>query len=225
MADNYLRFSTVIALRDEEELTWAQQVIAFLNRWEEDEAKPGDDPYNVVDNLADPDYLGFQVEITDGGLWIYADERGTPENVVSLVQAYLRCFDPKGCFAFEWAVTCSKMCVDEFSGGGVFITATTDEWITAGQWTAQKIAAHHAARNSTPEPKQNTGSVASADTEEMSLGELIDLAGRTIAGYHPWSNWLEHYHDPAKSTLVDLLAEFGAVTNIGPTARGEADND
>ena len=216
MADNYLRFSTVVALRDEAQMSWARQVIALLDGWENGDAlQEAEDPDSLIDSLIDSDFLGFEIQLSDGDLWICADQYGTPENVVPIVQAYLRRFDPQGCYAFEWATTCSKMRPDEFSGGGVFITATTEDWMTASQWTADKIAAHQSARtdNSKVDPEPSAYTEFGADTDEVSLCELIDLASRTIAGYHAWSKWLENYHDPAKSALIDLLTEFAPTTN------------
>lgn len=216
MADNYRQFSTVVPLRNEAELSWAREIIALLDRWENGGApQEAPDPDNLIESLIDSDFLGFEIQVSDGDLWIYADQCGTPENVVPIVQAYLRRFDPQGCYAFEWATTCSKMRPDEFSGGAVFITATTDEWMTASQWTADKIAAHQSARtdSSKADPAPSAYADFGADTDEVSLCELIDLASHTIAGYHAWSKWLENYHDPAKSALVDLLAEFAPTTN------------
>jgi hypothetical protein len=146
-----VQFSTAIALRSEEERSWAEQAVELLARYDEGEIEV-DDEGRVPEGI-DPDrilpeceYLGFQAEVEEAGLWIYAEEVGTPEFVVPLVQAYLRRFDPQGCHGFEWANTCSKMRIDEFGGGAVFITADEARWMASNRSVAEQIAAHNAGK-------------------------------------------------------------------------------
>jgi hypothetical protein len=144
MANNYLQFSTTLPLADDEQRAWATEVIEFLRRWGDWQTDANDDTYGIAAALTD-DYLGFEIQIQDGDLWMYAEESGTPENAVAVMQAYLRQFHPEGSCGFEWATTCSRPRPGEFSGGAVFVTATTAEWMPAGQWLADKTKAFEAA--------------------------------------------------------------------------------
>jgi len=79
-------------------------------------------------------YPDFSYVLEESGLWLYADECGSPEQVATLVQQFLIAFHPNGCFRFTWARTCSKPRVDEFSGGGCFVTAKSIKWFTPEDW-------------------------------------------------------------------------------------------
>lgn len=79
-----------------------------------------------------PDGLpDFTAELDEGGLWVYAEESGSVEGAVALVQAYWEKFGPmdgdeRGVIA--WAYTCSKPAVGEFGGGAVAFTRTKEKW-------------------------------------------------------------------------------------------------
>jgi hypothetical protein len=88
---------------------------------------------------ADTQWPDFDYEFqSDGKLWIYSEESGSPENVVQAVQRYLREFDPEGSFKLRWSCTCSKPVVGEFFGGAAFITAeSVAEWFPT-DWLKEK---------------------------------------------------------------------------------------
>lgn len=107
MADNYLQFSEVIPNLTEEEEAWLR---SKLNS----DAEYDDEEYR--DFCWRFDAVGRQ-------LWIYAEEYGNPDDVVELVQEYLRKFHPDKTWGIEYSYTCSKPRVGQFSGGYLLVSA------------------------------------------------------------------------------------------------------
>jgi hypothetical protein len=123
MANNYLAFSFVAA-RDitPEEKKWWEDNTDF----EKIEAAGFPEPFQE-------EYVGFDIEFTDGGeAIIFAEESGDPEQVAILCQDFLRAFRPREKISFEWAYYCSKARVGEFGGGGVLISANRQCWLNTG---------------------------------------------------------------------------------------------
>jgi transposase len=52
----------------------------------------------------------------------------------------LKLFAPTGVITFTWACTCSKMRVDEFSGGAAVVTAKGTTFMDAESWAAEQAA-------------------------------------------------------------------------------------
>lgn len=68
-------------------------------------------------------------------VWIADEEGGTNlDSLVDILQAYLKHSDPGGSIGFSWANTCSKLRVDEFGGGAVFITHDNQTWLSTDHW-------------------------------------------------------------------------------------------
>lgn len=139
MANNYLQFSFAIPDLTEPEIEWLRALLAV-----EPEDDDPDNPVGIGKYGEDPEYFGGTVEIDDDGLWIYAEESGTPEDAACFVQAFLAAHRPGDAIGFEWAATCSKMRLDEFGGGAVLITATDQTWMSSSQWLAGQLNARKA---------------------------------------------------------------------------------
>jgi len=100
----------------------------------------------------DCDCLGFEwsfsVDSDHGGwgrhLWVYAEESGNPDNVVWLVQKFLKKFRPDQCSSLTYSTTCSKPRVGEFGGGAVFVTADEIKWQNAYGFIEDQRAAFEA---------------------------------------------------------------------------------
>jgi len=106
MANNYLQFSTVLKLEDEYRDWWDKR----------------------LETLEDPEFTyAWEAQ----GIWLYAEECGNPDSVAELIQQFFKERCPGRKHAFTWATTCSKMREDEFSGGGVSITADKLTWLIA----------------------------------------------------------------------------------------------
>lgn len=66
----------------------------------------------------DGDGVGALVKLEeDGGLWLYAEERGEPHTLLPLIHIFLRVNQLPQVFRMEWSYTCSKMRLGGFGGG------------------------------------------------------------------------------------------------------------
>jgi hypothetical protein len=114
MANNYLQFSCVLEGLTGEEQEWTKKRLKELGEPD----FPDDEP------KAD-----FEWKIdADGDLHMFAEESGEPNDVANFVQAFLKKFRPAQHFSMTWCTFCDKMRVDEFSGGGVLVTAEKQQW-------------------------------------------------------------------------------------------------
>lgn len=143
MANNYLQFSTQINNLTQAEAEWWKAKLAELEALQEGDEERDDG--KTASELMDEEELGFvascfDVELLD--VWVHADESGNPDHVAAIIQEFLKANRPDDCFSFEWACTCSKLRLDEFSGGGVFITAEEIKWFDAGTLILQAVADH-----------------------------------------------------------------------------------
>lgn len=146
MANNYLQFSTELQLASPEEATYWNDVLTIIpslfNNYylgnDTQEAKQ-----KILDQISvqfgielsqdsfDDCIPGFSHEISctgegssfEGEIWFYAEECGSLEFLGTMVQAFFKKFRPDGFFSCSYAETCSKMRVDEFSGGAIVVTA------------------------------------------------------------------------------------------------------
>jgi hypothetical protein len=76
---------------------------------------------------AEPNYIGFDAEFEDEGLWIHDDgESIDVEHVAILAQRLLDELEIDEPFVFSWAYTCSKPRVDEFGGGACAVRRGKD---------------------------------------------------------------------------------------------------
>jgi len=148
MADNYTEFSEVIPKLNEKEEAWLKEQVEIVYVFGEEEYTDATLPKDRSSDEADwvgcrafrdvKDYdcsagadAGFQYEFCDSGefedygrhLWLYAQDWGYVDNVVHLVQEFLKAFRPDDCWSLTWSTTCSKPKVGEFGGGAVFVTA------------------------------------------------------------------------------------------------------
>jgi hypothetical protein len=116
MANNYTSFSFQVKCPSEE----------AANRLEDSLAK--------AMNLDDERLNLEHAEAEGDAVWI-AEEEGTDlEFLADVLQDYLRHNDPEGSIGFTWAETCSKLRVDEFGGGAVFITHDNQVWLNSYHW-------------------------------------------------------------------------------------------
>ena len=73
-------------------------------------------------------------EAEDDTVWIASEEGTDLEFLADVLQDYLRHNDHEGSIGFSWAETCSKLRVDEFGGGAVFITHDNQVWLNSYHW-------------------------------------------------------------------------------------------
>jgi len=126
MANNYLEFSEVLELTDEQ-MDWAKVRMAEIEAGEE----------KLIDD-GEETLLGFGYEFEDGGIWLYGEEYGNVENVAGFAYEIFNHFDIEGSFRIEWACHCSKPRLSEFYGGAVIVTKDRVIYINASE-IAHKI--------------------------------------------------------------------------------------
>jgi hypothetical protein len=119
MANNYLQFSEAIYELKAEEKDWLEK---RLNQMESEEEAP------------------FDYTFTNNSVNFFAEEYGDTYALALLVQEFLAKFRPNKSFSINYAETCSKMRVEEFSGGAVFVTAHGIEYCNPRQWLETKIS-------------------------------------------------------------------------------------
>jgi hypothetical protein len=94
---------------------------------------------NAADEESEYEGWTFAYQFQDNGqMWCYSGEGANIDCLADFCQAYLRMFKPNSIITFEWANTCSKPRVNSFSGGGIVITAHTQEFINTSIWVSQK---------------------------------------------------------------------------------------
>ena len=112
MANNYQQYSFMIEKLTPTEVTWLET------------------KFDEISELIEADIGSTEIECRDDGadLWLYAEEGCDLDCLVEFLQGFLKENRPDSYIGFEWANTCSKMRLDEFSGGSVFITAEKTDW-------------------------------------------------------------------------------------------------
>ena len=157
MANNYLEFSEVIPCLTAEEEAWLRSQLQCVYVFGSQEFTEDELPSGLHGEDADwygcrawrdlqgydPDdgeLFGFAYEFHDDHdtpdawgrhLWLHAEEWANVEQLVHLVQKFLRQFRPQDCWSLTYATTCSKPRVGEFGGGAVFVTADEVKWENA----------------------------------------------------------------------------------------------
>jgi hypothetical protein len=140
MSNNFLQFSTQIALRSEEEADWFHTILDGHPPDAAENARPkwalkllkkmgettGNDPqdgYCGSHKITLVKDEKGKVNESESNVWFYSEEGDEPYHVALIIQAFLKKFYPKNFFTFTWSMTCDKMRPDEFSGGFAVIHA------------------------------------------------------------------------------------------------------
>jgi len=136
MANNYQQHSFMIDKLTPTEVTWLESKFDEINKGNEN------DEGEYVD-------IGStEIERRDDGadLWLYAEEGADLDCLVDFLQDFLKENRPDSYLGFEWANTCSKMRLDSFSGGAVFITADKTDWVSTYDFLETNRKAFEAAK-------------------------------------------------------------------------------
>lgn len=145
MANNYLQFSSALELFSSEEVSYWKNVLTaipdlFESYWENQDTR--EERQKLIDHILDrfdvelsedvfDDFpLTFSYDISDsspefnfqGSICFYAEENGSLGFLGEAVQSFFKKFRPNGFFYCSYAETCSKMKIDEFSGGAMVVT-------------------------------------------------------------------------------------------------------
>jgi len=120
MANNYQQHSFMIDKLSSTEVSWLETKLEEID-------KSNEDPSGEYICLGSTE---IERRATGAELWLYAEEGCDLDSLVDFLQSFLKENRPDSYLGFEWANTCSKMRLNEFSGGAVFITANKAEWIS-----------------------------------------------------------------------------------------------
>ena len=122
MANNYTSFSFQVKCPSEEAANTLEDSLASAM-----EEERNSEPFCRLLSLDHADAEGDTV-------WIAEEEGIDLEFLADVLQDYLQHNDPEGSIGFSWAETCSKLRVDEFGGGAVFITHDNQVWLNTSHW-------------------------------------------------------------------------------------------
>ena len=131
MANNYQQYSFMIEKLTPTEVTWLETKFDEIDKGNENDEGEYVDIGSMEIERYDESGEGADGECVDeshNGLWLYAEEGCDLDSLVGFLQDFLKENRPDDYLGFEWANTCSKMRLDEFSGGSVFITAEKTDW-------------------------------------------------------------------------------------------------
>jgi len=133
MANNYLQFSTAINELTDDEMGWWKTKIVEVDNW---------------DCELDNGPLGIQFSLNEQRkeVWFCSEESGNMEFLANVVQEFLEAHRPNYYFTVTWACTCSKPRLDEFSGGGVLVTASDVKWFDPNDMIYAEIQKMEAAK-------------------------------------------------------------------------------
>jgi len=167
VANNYLEFSALLEDITPEERAWIERQLG--SAWTDEDGKvlPDDreeDAYGEVarfiaeyDPETDPAPLGPDRDWGEVGfayqwdgdncLWIHSEESGLVDHVAYFVHKFLRMFRKNECWSLTWAGTCSKLCIGEFGGGAIFVTAEDIKFDNCYAWVERQRLAFLAKSN------------------------------------------------------------------------------
>jgi hypothetical protein len=115
MADNYIQLSTQVECETEEQATWLAEELGF---------RPS---------------CGVEIQKDNKTVWLYGEESVDLDQMVKVLCEFQTHFKLKTPVSFSWANTCSKLRLDEFSGGAVVVKDGKSYWVDAQCWAQKKL--------------------------------------------------------------------------------------
>ena len=103
MADNYLQFSAQLDYQTDVQADWLRAKL--------DEAAKSDEG----------SVASYEQETERKRFWLYAEEYGNPGRLADIIAEWQTTFGITEPFVLTWAETCSKLRLDEFSGGAIAV--------------------------------------------------------------------------------------------------------
>jgi|APSaa5957512622_1039677.scaffolds.fasta_scaffold54449_2 hypothetical protein len=154
MSDMYRVFSQIIPELTAAEVAWLKaNLVSLYDMFEKFGAgdNPNDfpeivawreefgfGPDDIIEDIDSWPNFGFEIGEPGGELWIYSDEGGDLEHVISLTQAFLGKFRPTEFFTMSYADYCSKPLIGAQGGGAIRVTATDGEYFHTDAWLEEK---------------------------------------------------------------------------------------
>ncbi|WP_421950112.1 hypothetical protein [Pelagibacterium sp.] len=125
MANYFTHFSCLLDVGSPENAARALDLYAGLS----EEAADDDFP---------PTRFGLAIQPGEGThLWIYVDDTGDLEDVITFVKRCAAEFGLTGRWGFQYSHTCSRPRIDAFGGGAHVLdlaTGETVDWIVTDEW-------------------------------------------------------------------------------------------
>jgi hypothetical protein len=117
MAYNYIQLSTQVECETEEQATWLAEELGF---------RPS---------------CGVEIQKDNKTVWLYGDSDQSVDlqRMVEVLCEFQTHFKLKTPVSFSWANTCSKLRLDEFSGGAVVVKDGKSYWVDAQCWAQKKL--------------------------------------------------------------------------------------
>ena len=84
------------------------------------------------------------------GIWIYSDEFGEPEHVITYVLRCAEALNMTGIWGFRWSLSCSRPTLDGHGGGAHVLdlgTGQTIDWIDLDRWLDEQADAYELANH------------------------------------------------------------------------------
>lgn len=143
MADYFTTFSFEISKKDVdfslEDI--AQLIDAYREReydklptWYKDKLSIDDFGEDTVE-----EYMNIGYKLEDEYLWIYSEEYPNIDALVSIINSVMKHYNSNKYVSFECAYTCSKLRLDGFGGGAVFITSSGVKYHSTYGWIQEQI--------------------------------------------------------------------------------------
>lgn len=142
MANNYTLFCFGFKVENPAGLNWLVEVREIINGRIIDEVPETFEEYRETCEpetfimpeeypvLYGIEQYGIDIEdSSEGEVIISAEESGDVDAVATILELYLKRFDPENCIGFEWANTSSPAKVGEFGGGCALVTAQGTHWV------------------------------------------------------------------------------------------------
>ena len=127
MADNYLQFSAQLDYQTDAQADWLRAKL--------DEAAESDEG----------SVASYEQEIERKRFWLYAEEYGDPGRLADIIAEWQTTFGITEPFVLTWAETCSKLRLDEFSGGAIAVykgeIKDCSPWQVVQVWIHERQAA------------------------------------------------------------------------------------
>lgn len=143
MADYFTTFSFEISKKDAdfplEDIAqlidaYREQEYDNLPTWYKDKFSIDDFGEDTVE-----EYMNIGYKLEDEYLWIYSEEYPNIDALVSIINSVMKHYNSNKYVSFEYAYTCSKLRLDGFGGGAVFITSSGVKYHSTYGWIQEQI--------------------------------------------------------------------------------------
>lgn len=165
MADYYTHYSFTLPLNKEQK---------EYARCKYEKALDDKDTYNELFD-DDNECPGFDFGDDEIGIWFSNEgwEDGNIDNIANFIHHLIKALNLPP-FGFEWANTCSNLCLESFGGGAVWITQEGFEWCSTNLWLEEKCLKQY----TPPAPTSSASSPPPTEPEVCTLSEpALTLAG------------------------------------------------